>query len=476
MLYSTPQRLGLALLGLELSTATPLSKRFSNGDFATGETDPDVSTACTYWANSISSSDTCADLESYYGLTIAQLVSWNPSLSSTECTLNEGWSYCVESTDAVKPITTTSTTSKTTATVTTTTAASTSTTATASATTTSSASSPSPTQTGLISSCNAYYYVEKGDYCQGIVDSFANFTLPQFYAWNPAVQDDCSGLQAGYYVCVGVTGSSEPSATSTTLTTTTKESSTAVPTSTSPYEPQQTGLASNCTRALQLTTPANRRNCCAVGNEYYFVESGDTCAEIASDNSIALSSFYAWNPAVGSSCSGLQAGYYVCVGVAGTTSTSTSTATTTTKSPSTTASTTTGTGTATAPSPTQSGLTPSCTTYYKAVSGDSCWSITNEKYSYLAGTSLFYDWNPAVGSDCANLQAGYYYCVATEDQGPMPDTDSSCSAWHLVASGDSCWSIEQEYGVSAADFGEWNPYVGEECKALWLGYFVCVGA
>jgi len=27
-----------------------------------------------------------------------------------------------------------------------------------------------------------------------------------FYAWNPAVQTDCSGLEASVYVCIGTTG------------------------------------------------------------------------------------------------------------------------------------------------------------------------------------------------------------------------------------------------------------------------------
>ncbi|KAL4877580.1 hypothetical protein BJY04DRAFT_230540 [Aspergillus karnatakaensis] len=420
-----------AILGL--AQAASLRKRFSNGDFAIGETDPDVSTGCTYWANSISSSDTCAKLESYYGITISHLVSWNPSLSSDDCSLNDGWSYCVEA-PAVKPTSTTSTSTTISAT-----------TSTTFPTTTTTSTDPSPTQTGLIASCDAYYFVEKGDYCQEIVDSFGNFTLPQFYSWNPAIGDSYKGLQAGYYVCVGVAGSSSPSVT-TAITT-------SAPTATNIQQPQQPGLTSSC-------------------NDYYFVESGDTCAEIASSNSITLSKFYAWNPAVGSSCAGLQAGYYVCVGVAGSSPSTTTKAptTTTTEPPATTTS-----ESESAPTPTQAGLTPSYTTLYKAQQGDSCWTITTEKYSYLSGNNLFYDWNPAVGSDCSNLQAGYYYCVATVDQAPMPDTIDSCSKWHLVSSGDSCWSIEQEHGVYAAEFARWNPYVGSGCEALWLGYFVCVG-
>ncbi|KAH1580083.1 hypothetical protein KXW39_004800 [Aspergillus fumigatus] len=116
-----------------------------------------------------------------------------------------------------------------------------------------------------------------GDYCEGIVTAYGNFTLSQFYQWNPAVKTDCSGLQAGYFVCIGVAGST---------TTTTSN----------PHSPQQTGIAANC-------------------NKYYFVEIGDCCAAIASTYGITLADFYSWNPAVGTSCQSLQAGYYVCVGV-----------------------------------------------------------------------------------------------------------------------------------------------------------------
>ncbi|THC88290.1 hypothetical protein EYZ11_012262 [Aspergillus tanneri] len=72
MIFS--QVLSLALLG-SVNAAT-LGKRFSSGGFATGEKDPNVSSGCTCWANSIKLTDTCAALESYYGITIAQLVSW----------------------------------------------------------------------------------------------------------------------------------------------------------------------------------------------------------------------------------------------------------------------------------------------------------------------------------------------------------------------------------------------------------------
>lgn len=44
---------------------------------------------------------------------------------------------------------------------------------------------PSPTQPGLVSTCNAYYRVQRGDYCATVVDKFYGLTLNDFYAWNP---------------------------------------------------------------------------------------------------------------------------------------------------------------------------------------------------------------------------------------------------------------------------------------------------
>ncbi|KAF7159652.1 hypothetical protein CNMCM5623_005032 [Aspergillus felis] len=254
----------LALTLWGSANAATLGRRFSNGDSATGETDPNVSSGCTYWANSIQSTDTCAALESYFGITIAQLVSWNPSLSASDCKLNVGWSYCVEApavkTTSSKTTTTTATTKSTTSVVTTTTTSA----------STVVGGAPSPTQSGLTTSCDAFYKVQPGNYCYQIMTTYGNFTLDQFYQWNPAVKGDCSGLQAGYYVCIGVAGSTTAATTITAAPTATTGTTTS-----SPYSPQQTGITKEC-------------------NEYYFVQAGDTCAGIATKYSISLADFYNW--------------------------------------------------------------------------------------------------------------------------------------------------------------------------------------
>ena len=50
-------------------------------------------------------------------------------------------------------------------------------------------------------------------------------------------------------------------------------------------------------------------------NDFYKVILNDSCYDIANNHSILLSSFYDWNPAVRTDCSGLEANEYVCVGI-----------------------------------------------------------------------------------------------------------------------------------------------------------------
>ncbi|KFY05463.1 hypothetical protein V492_08531 [Pseudogymnoascus sp. VKM F-4246] len=59
----------------------------------------------------------------------------------------------------------------------------------------------------------------------------------------------------------------------------------------------------------------------------------------------------------------------------------------------------------------------------------------------------------------------------------MPDIAWNCNAWHTVVSGvDNCYSIQQEYGITAAEFLEWNPAVSSDCLTnFWPDYAYCVG-
>jgi len=163
----------------------------------------------------------------------------------------------------------------------------------------------------------------------------------------------------------------------------------------------------------------------------------------------------------------------------------------------------------TKPKPTQPGLDASCTAFYKAVPGDSCWAIVQNLAGGAFSLDDFYAWNPAVGDECAGLQAAVYYCVGVPGRGlsggvvtkptttskpastttqrptgctaaapasTQPGSVCGCRRWHKVVQGDACGALERAYRISHEDFMRWNTQVGgDECGSLWLGYNVCVG-
>lgn len=58
----------------------------------------------------------------------------------------------------------------------------------------------------------------------------------------------------------------------------------------------------------------------------------------------------------------------------------------------------------------------------------------------------------------------------------FPNIAANCNAYHTVVEGDICGSIAQTYGITAAQFNEWNPDIADGCATnFWLGYAYCVG-
>ncbi|KAI9370341.1 hypothetical protein BJX61DRAFT_515871 [Aspergillus egyptiacus] len=50
-----------------------------------------------------------------------------------------------------------------------------------------------------------------------------------------------------------------------------------------------------------------------------------------------------------------------------------------------------------------------------------------------------------------------------------------CTEFYQVQDGDSCWSIEDRFDISAADFESWNPDIGDDCASgVWLNYYYCI--
>ncbi|GKZ34453.1 hypothetical protein AbraIFM66950_004728 [Aspergillus brasiliensis] len=323
--------------------------------------------------------------------------------------------------------------------------------------------SAAPTQSGIAKNCDAYYVVKTNDTCASIVQEFGNFTLTQFYTWNPAIGTSCKYLDVDDAVCIGVPGASTPTPTSSGAT------STATNTTPSPLMPS---TVADCTK-------------------YYYVVDGDTCETIEAAYDITAAQFSEWNPYVsnGSDCQHLWLDTYICIGAP-----DSSSPTATTSAPTTT--TQTATSTSSVPSPIMPSTVADCTEYYYVVENDTCESI---EAAYDITADQFSTWNPYVsdGTDCQNLWLDNYVCVAAPDQvtttpttaassttqtassttpSPLiPSTDANCAKYHYVVADEDCESIESDYGITAAQFNAWNPYVGTSCAGLWLHYYVCVG-
>ncbi|KIH89125.1 hypothetical protein SPBR_07250 [Sporothrix brasiliensis 5110] len=305
-------------------------------------------------------------------------------------------------------------------------------------------SKPAPTQAGLAADCNNFHHVVKGDSCSKIESSYG-VSAADFLTWNPALQSNCLGLLTGYYVCVGVPGGTttvQPSSLS--ISTTSKATTSSKTTSST----SKTSTASTVPSPLQ---PGTFDNCTA----YHLVVAGDSCSAIETASAISSAQFAAWNSGVNADCTNIDVGYYLCVGGGG--------------------------GVVSAiPSPLQPGTFDNCTAYHFVVAGDSCSAIET-----AAGisSSQFAAWNSGVNADCTNIQVGYYLCIAggggavSSTPSPLqPGTISTCTKYHLVASGDTCASIEAAAGITAAQWANWNPSVNSACTNIDLGYYVCIGA
>ncbi|KAK4183327.1 hypothetical protein QBC35DRAFT_535808 [Podospora australis] len=76
------------------------------------------------------------------------------------------------------------------------------------------------------------------------------------------------------------------------------------------------------------------------------------------------------------------------------------------------------------------------------------------------------------GGICPTTTPGAPVATPTPITGNMP---KGCTKFHKVESGESCWSIQQKYGLSAAQFEALNPDVGAGCSSgVWLGYYYCI--
>jgi hypothetical protein len=116
--------------------------------------------------------------------------------------------------------------------------------------------------------------------------------------------------------------------------------------------------------------------------------------------------------------------------------------------------------------------------------------------------ATFFEFNPAILSDCKGLVAGTYYCISINEDGgppesltptstsssasstgtaistPTPTQDgmvSTCDSFYFVKMGDLCDDIAEDHGISREELNAWNPAIKSDCTGLKYDYYVCVG-
>ncbi|KAF7131457.1 hypothetical protein CNMCM5793_004682 [Aspergillus hiratsukae] len=362
-----------------VTTAVPIPTNAMNGS------QPD----CAQWYN-VSAGDYCSMITVKYGITLNDFYFLNPEIDANCTNLWAGQSYCVQAVGDISQypgyltITPTPTASI------------------PYVTNTSFAWSDLPTATPItynITSTVSSYPLASGslENCFEELDnnygnircyeaaSLFEVSVANFIIWNPSVLNGQNYSVTGctlqnetrycgsYYNQSHVYYGMSDSNTTTSISTAAPTSSSA--TSTGPPGPTQTGVVANC-------------------QQWYVARAGDTCYDIAATYGITLDEFYAWNPAVGSDCSGLQASDAYCV-MAPATSSTTIPATTTTTS-------------VTPPAPTQAGIPSNCNAYAVTQSGDGCQVFADRNGITLAE---LYEWNPVLNNNCENFWLGEAYCI-----------------------------------------------------------------
>lgn len=137
-------------------------------------------------------------------------------------------------------------------------------------------------------------------------------------------------------------------------------------------------------------------------------------------------------------------------------------------------------------------LPQACTQYYTVQSGDSCYKIDSK---YGISLTQFLSWNPAVNTDCTNLDIGQTVCISVTPGGATNLTSSSsvpssvtssptsspspsvvpCSKHYTVVTGDSCYVIDTKYGLTFSQLQALNPgAINSDCTNLDIGQVICV--
>lgn len=323
---------------------------------------------------------------------------------------------------------------------------------------------PTRTKAGQPDYCRSWHLVQAGDTCQTVANQAGTgVTVADIKTWNPTLDDDCSGLYVGWWLCNGI----QPQ-TSVTLTWSTSAANVTVPDPTPYTPPTSTTVDWSFTPTPSL---AGMPDDCQA---YYLAQENDTCRTVLTAYAyVTQEQFFEWNPALEDNCDGLWLGYYYCV--ANFNSTSEVPLPTVTEKPT----------TSTAP-----GAVASCTAWYSSTPDDTCATILAMFGRFSQAD--FVSWNPSLNSACSNLQPSLYYCVAvpgtpstrtaaytstttaTSSAAALP---TGCTSTWYVGVDESCADIAGANDLSLAEFVALNPQLDASVSRCFVdsGSTVCVG-
>ncbi|KAF9876815.1 hypothetical protein CkaCkLH20_05661 [Colletotrichum karsti] len=389
--------------------------------------------------------------------------------------------------------------------------------------TTTAAPVPTNYPEGSNKNCAQWYTTVEDQYCNDISVAFG-ISLADFYFLNPQIDKSCSNLWLGYAYCVKAVGfittypgytTSQPATSFTRPPTTT---STKVP-QTQPPAPLASGSKSDCKSYLEgldnadLTDSLNKNGLDMDRYPDFDFMMTNNCSQIARQYGVNVTDILSWNPSLSSQACQLQAGLRYCVGTEDVDSGSRDDYLRSEYCAEMVES-----------DLIMSGTAPDCSCY-TVISGGDAGELDCGSIGYpIANVAEILALNPWIsGGDCdvgvfAGLNtdesdravclrgggvattsrvSGITTSVSATTKPPtvtttkpattttssaaapsptQPGTITSCKKFHNVVSGDGCWSISNQYGISLENFYAWNSGVGADCSVgVWLGYSVCVG-
>ncbi|KAJ7186092.1 hypothetical protein C8R46DRAFT_1289630 [Mycena filopes] len=325
--------------------------------------------------------------------------------------------------------------------------------------------------------CANFYVPVAGDSCSTIETRY-NLTLSMFISMNPEIDASCDNLALGLAYCVASTSTGGPpdNVAPGTITSGCTEYYTVLSgDSCSTLEthfdltlsqfismnPEIDATCANlalgdayCVRSSNATVPANVAPGTITSGciQYYTIVSGDSCTTVEDQFNLVLAEFIRMNPEINENCSNLLLDEAYCVKSSNSTI---------------------------PPNVAPGTITSGCTQYYTVVSGDSCGAIETK---FDLTSSEFIAMNPEIDAACTTLQLAEAYCVQTSNTtstGPPANLAAgslaNCTAYHTVASGDNCQTMEAAGGIAASDFFRWNPEVKTDCTNIFAGEAYCVG-